>query len=229
MLPFTWFCLFSTCYSTSPMHYISFGCILFFVSDRVCKADFRNSFQNWTVSDSITFPEATQDNSGRADSGCCVKWSVHYRGQLAFQEFTQVNVQNCINKTSTLDSPFFLSRRARVCPVCPCCKSQTPSNSHSKAGERRACFKLAQEKCIATTPSVWQEHKHLVSCDVLLVMKVNILPAKALCPFITDLQHQKIISKAAKSFKKFPQISQSLQKFYIINLYDSSWFFRQPY
>lgn len=49
------------------MHYISFGCILFFVSVGVCKADFRNSVQNWTASDSIAFPEATQYNSSRAE------------------------------------------------------------------------------------------------------------------------------------------------------------------
>lgn len=52
-------------YFTSALHFI--WLYIFFVSVRVCKADFRNSFQNWTASDSITFPEGTQDTSGRAE------------------------------------------------------------------------------------------------------------------------------------------------------------------
>ena len=49
--------------------------------------------------------------------------------------------------------------------------------------------------------SIWQKHKQHLSSAALLVMKVNIFPAKAICPFITlEQQHQKIISEVAKSF-----------------------------
>lgn len=95
----------------------------------------------------LLFQKPLRITAAEQNSGYHVKWSVHYRGQLTFQQFTQVHIQfhiqSCINKTSALDSAFLLSMMARVCPVYHCCKSQTPRNSHSKAGERRACLKLA--------------------------------------------------------------------------------------
>lgn len=94
----------------------------------------------------LLFQKPLRITAAEQNSGCCVKWSVHYRGQLTFQQFTQVHVQSHIKKKSTLDSSFLLSRRAGVCPVYHCCKNQTPSSSPSKAEKRRACFKLAQDQ-----------------------------------------------------------------------------------